>query len=159
MHLGGLVQALSWNEFLQVEIYCDLLVGEGEVQQEKVVHSHERDRVDEAFGIKETLEVVVLVVALDVLFKLVYVEISLSMPLLIFEILQISDGVLACEARLEVETGCFKGSVVNNWKDVGVGVSGVHNLLPEVAVRVLCEKEVVDGVEQRWVVKTIHDGL
>lgn len=159
MHLGGLVQALSWHEFLQVEIYCDFLLGEGEVQQEQVVHSHERDRVDEAFGIKETLEVVVLVVALDVLFKFMYVEISLSMPLFIFEILQVSDDILACEARLEVETGCFEGSVVNNGENIGVGISGVHNLLPEVAVCVFCEKQVVDGVEQRWVVKTIHDGL
>lgn len=129
------------------------------MQQEQVVHSHEGDRVDETLGIKEALEVVVLVVALDVLFKLVYVEVSLCMPPLIFEVLQVRDGILASEARLQVEPGSFEGSIEDDGEDVRVGISGVNDLLPEVAIRVLCEKQVVDGVEQRRVVKTVHDGL
>jgi hypothetical protein len=97
-----------------VEIYCDLLLGEGVVQQEQVIHSHERDRIDEALGIQETLEVVVLVVALDVLFKFKYVEVSLSMPLLILEVLHVRNGILASKARLQVEPSGFEGSVVDD---------------------------------------------
>jgi len=97
-----------------VEIYCDLLLGEGVVQQEQVVYSHEGDGVDEALGIQETLEVVVLVVALDVLFKFKYVEVSLSMPLLILEVLHVRNGILASKARLQVEPSGLEGSVVDD---------------------------------------------
>ena len=148
LHLSWLVQALSRHKLLKVEIYCDLLLGEGEVQEEQIVHSHERDWVDEALRIKVTLKVVVFVVALDVLFKFVHVEVSLGKPLLILEVLHIRNGVLSCKTRLHIESGRFEGSVVDNGEDIGIAISGIHDLLPMVAVRVLSEKQIVDGVEQ-----------
>ena len=91
-----------------------LFRSEREMQEEQVVYSQERYRVHETLGIQETLEVVVLFILFDVLFQLIDVEVSLSMPLLVFEVFHISNRILPCEARFQVESSCFEWSVVDN---------------------------------------------
>ena len=80
MHFSGLLRALTRSELFQVEVNGDLLIVEHEMQHKQVVYRHERYRVDEAASVEETLEVVVGLILLDVLFKLVHVEVSLCVP-------------------------------------------------------------------------------
>ena len=98
LHLCGLLGAVAGQKFVQVIVYRDLLVVEHEVQQEQVVHCHEGDRVDKAAGVQERLEVVVLLVLLDVIFKLVDVEVALCVPHFVLEVVHVGEGFLTCKA-------------------------------------------------------------
>ena len=159
LHLCGLGQALVWYELLQVEVDGDLLLGEHVMQQEQVILGDERDRVHEALGVEETLEVVVFAVPLNVLFKFVHIKVPLGMPLLVLEILHVLDFILASESPSKVEPGCLEGPVVDYGNDIGICDSCVDNLLPEAAVGILCKQQIVNGIEHSGVVQAVHDGF
>lgn len=140
-----------------MEVDGDLLLVEHVVKQEEIVHGHERYGVDEAASVQERFEVVVLLVLLYVVFKFVDVKVALSMPVLVLEIVHVCKGVFPCEAAVQVEIGCLKGAVVDDWEDVRVRNSRVNYLLPHTAISVLGEEEIVDSVEESRVVQARRD--
>ena len=96
------------------------------MHKEEVVDGHERDGVDEAAGVEEGLELIVSLVLLDVLLQFVHVEVSLSVPLLFLEQVQVLELILPCEAPVKIVLSCLEWSVVDNGKDVRVGNGGIH---------------------------------
>jgi hypothetical protein len=101
-----------------VVVYRDLLFIEHVVQEEEVMLSHKGYRVDEAATVQEGLKVVVLFVLLNLFFKLVDIEVALSMPLLFLKFLHSLERVFSSEAGIQIVFSSLKRFVVNEWKDV-----------------------------------------
>ena len=74
---------------------------------------HKRDWIDEAAAVQESLEIVVLLVLLDLFFKLVDIEVLLGMPELLLKILHPIERVLTSEAGIKNVLSCLEGLKVN----------------------------------------------
>ncbi len=113
LHFCGSVGTLSGSILLEVEVDGDLLFIENEVQEEQIVLGHKRDWIDEAAAVQESLEIVVLLVLLDLFFKLVDIEVALGMPELLLKILHPLEHVLTSEAGIKNVLSCLEGLIVN----------------------------------------------
>jgi hypothetical protein len=125
----------------------NLLIVEYVVQKEQVVLSHKRDRVHKTSRVQKSLKIVVLLISLDLFFKLINIEIALSMPLLLFKLGHSRNCVFPGKASIQIVLSCLKRSIVDYGKNVGVVACGVYQLLPQGFVLIFCEKQIVDRVE------------
>ena len=123
-------------------VYSDFQLIEDKMIYEQVMYCDEGNRIYETAGIQESFEVVVLLVFLDVLFKFVYIEISLSMPMLIFEVLHISNALFTVYCRvtsIKINFSCLKGSIVDDGQNFRIGYRCVNYSLPKLLVVILSE--------------------
>jgi hypothetical protein len=125
----------------------NLLIVEYVVQKEQVVLSHKRDRVHKTSRVQKSLKIVVLLISLDLFFKLINIEIALSMPLFLFKLLDSRNCILPSEPSIQIILSCLEWSVVYNGKYVGVIACGIHEFLPYCFVLILSEQQIVDRIE------------
>ena len=125
----------------------NLLIVEHVVQKEQVVLSHKRDRVHKTSRVQKSLKIVVLLISLDLFFKLINIEIALSMPLFLFELLESCNCILSGEPSIQIILSCLEWSIVYYGKYVGVVACCIHQFLPEGFVLILSEQQVVDRIE------------
>jgi hypothetical protein len=86
LHFSRFVQTLPRGELFQMVVDGNLLVLEDEMHQEKIVNGQERHRVYKASRVQEPFELVVSLVALDILLQLVYIEVAFRMPQFVLEL-------------------------------------------------------------------------
>ena len=136
-------------------IYGDFLLEEYVVKVEHVRYGRERHWVHVAVPGQERLELHVLLVRLKVVVKFAYVEVLLGIVELVHVVVQIPFW----EALLQPKLTCFERPVVDKGQHFSLGSSVINYFLPHNFISRLCEKQVVDSIEHRWIVKSISNNL
>lgn len=101
--------------------------------------SHKRDRVHKTSRVQKSLKIVVLLISLDLFFKLINIEIALSMPLFLFKLLESRNCILPGEPSIQIILSCLEWSIVYYGKYVRIVACGIHQFLPEGFVLILSE--------------------
>lgn len=117
----------------------NLLIVEHVVQQEQVVLSHKRNRVHKTPRVQKSLKIVVFLISFDLFFKLINIEIALSVPLFFFKLVQSSNCIFSSESSIQIVLSCLEWSIVDDGKDVRVVTCGIHQLLPQGFILILSE--------------------
>lgn len=120
---------------------------------------HERDGVNEAACVQERLEIVVLLVSLDLFFKLVDIEVAFSMKLLLFKVLHSLESFFSSETSIEIVFSGLEWFIVNKGKNVEIIASGVDYLLPKSTIGILGKEEVINSIKERGIVELLCNSL
>lgn len=121
---------------MEVDSYFQIV--EDIVKQEQVVLQHEGNGIDKALGVQEGLESPVILIALYLPFKRVVVVV----PLCVEELVSVVSQVPLGKVMFDEELAGFESSVVNDWQNILVVYGLLNDLLPNLLICVLSEKQV-----------------
>jgi hypothetical protein len=156
LHFTWLLVRLA--KLIEVKLNCDFLLVKHEIELEKIVHGHHRDRVHVAVASQECSEFFVGGLDFIPIVEFDDIEVLLSIVELVLVITQQSAVLLTINIPLlskvvaqEEHTG-FEWLIVDKRQQIGLAHCVLNKLFPDALMSIFSEQHVVDRVVKPRVV-------